>query len=77
MTKQDQEFQILFNEARIAGLQAGLASVPMPMAVVEHTNLLNDSSPVKRAWVVDDGVCGFAWITVRPANSTFVRSLEC
>ena len=47
------------------------------MHVVQHANPLDDSSPiVKRYAPVMDGVCGFAWVVVRPAGSSFGRWLR-
>ena len=63
MTKRNREFQILWNEARIAGLLAGAASVPIPMVISGYP-------------VVEGGVCGFAWIKIRPANSPFANWLK-
>lgn len=76
MTKQDKEFKILWNEARIAGLQAGAASTPIPMVVAQHSNVADDRSPVTQAFFVEGGVCGFATIRVRPANSAFANWLK-
>jgi len=60
------------------GQEAAFACNPTPMHVVEHVNPLDDSSPVaKRYAPVMGGVCGFAWVTVRPANSSFAKWLLC
>lgn len=65
MTKsQSNNFQIILNEARIAGIQAVQKAQVVPMVVSEHVNPLNDNSAVRRAWFVADGVCGFAWVKV-------------
>ena len=67
----------LYLKAHTAGVAAGSNHRPVPMVVVEHTNLLDDSSPVKRAYPpVTGGVCGFAWINVKPGTSTFARWLK-
>lgn len=59
----------LFADAHLAGMTAAMEHVPTPMLVVEHTNPLNDNSPIKRVYApVMDGVCGFAWIVIKPAN---------
>lgn len=76
MTKRDREFQILFNTARIAGLEAGQNAGVVPMVVQEHANMANDASPVVRQYFVEGGVCGFAWIKVRPANCPFANWLK-
>lgn len=57
-----QEFQDIVDKAYQAGIEAGKNAAPIPMYVVEN------GIPIDR---IDDGACGFAWITVRPANSSF------
>lgn len=68
--------EALYLKAYEAGAAAAAASVPTPMVVSEHANPLNDASPVKRSWFVSDGVCGFAWVKVRPGNSSFANWLK-
>lgn len=66
----------LHARAHAAGYAAGSDFTPTPMHVVEHSNPLDDSSPVKRDYgLYADGVCGFAWVNVRPGNSSFARWL--
>ena len=62
------EFKILFNEARMAGIKAVLECKVTPMIVQQHSNMADDSSPVTKSWFVEDGVCGFASINIRPGN---------
>jgi hypothetical protein len=59
----------LMREAHRAGMAAGRGSTPPTMIVRQHADPMNDRSPVDRAWVVPDGPCGFAWVTIRPAHS--------
>jgi hypothetical protein len=67
----------LYARAHAAGMAAGEAARPTPMVVTEHRNPLDDSSPVIRTYApVMSGVCGFAWVTVRPATSSFARYLK-
>lgn len=63
----------LYMKAHEAGRAAAAVKVPTPMVVSEHANPLNDASPVARQWVVAGGVCGFAWVKVRPGNSSFAN----
>jgi hypothetical protein len=58
----------LFAEAQTAGQTAALAHYPTPMIVEEHTDMLDDDSPVRESWHVPDGVCGVAWVTLHPGN---------
>jgi hypothetical protein len=76
MTKRDREFQVIYNEARIAGLEAGRTCGVVPMVVEQHANPANDASPVTQSWFVEGGVCGFAWIKIKPANSPFANWLK-
>jgi len=76
-TKRDQEFKKLYDAADRAGKEAADARVPVPMYVVERENPFDDNSAVKTAYPpVMGGVCGFAWVIVRPANSAFANYLR-
>jgi len=70
------KFEEILTEAHQAGLKAAREVMVSPMVVQEHENPADDSSAVKQQWVVPDGVCGFAWVTVRPANSSFGRYVK-
>mgnify|MGYP003132054271 CR=1 FL=1 len=64
----------LFSEAREAGLRAGNWLKPNPMVVGSPTTLLGDDIDYsKETYYVADGVCGFAWVTIRPGNSSIAR----
>lgn len=65
--RQKQDFEVLYHQAHTAGMDALNKCKPTPMIV------LDDSSPVQKQWFVREGVCGFAWIRVRPANCAFAR----
>ena len=60
-------------KAHAAGMAAGNAAQPTAMVVSEHANPLDDASAVRKQWFVADGVCGFAWVTIRPGTSSFAR----
>jgi hypothetical protein len=57
-------YEEAFSRAVSEGLQAGYDVMPTPMIVSGY-----EHQPVM------DGVCGFAWVTVRPGNSAFARWL--
>ena len=59
----------LMRKAHEAGMAAGKAAMPPTMIVSKHANPLDDSSRVVKEWIVPDGPCGFASVTIRPANS--------
>ena len=65
------DYAEIWAEAWTAGVMAGLACRPTPM-VVEH----HKSKALYVAEVVDDGMCGFAWVKVRPANGKMARWLK-
>lgn len=69
------KFEEVFKEATKAGLEAGTSGVVTPMVVTEHSNPLDDNSPARRQWIVSDGACGFAWVTIRPGNCSFAKWL--
>jgi len=62
-----QTFESLAKQAHAAGMAAGTACIPIPMGVGQP---MPDGS-VKLIEVVEDGACGFAWVTIRPGNSSF------
>ena len=77
MTTKERNYTVLYNEARIAGLEAVRKCTPTPMVVGEPTTLFgNDVDYSKKTYFVADGVCGFAWINVKPGNSPFANWLK-
>lgn len=56
----------LYARAHAAGMAAGEASVPQPMTVVGGG----------KRYHVAEGLCGFAWIKVKPATSSFAKWLK-
>lgn len=70
------DFQALYNSANQAGVAAAEKMVPQAMVVSQHSDVLNDASPVVKQWYVPDGVCGFAWVKVFPGNSPFANWLK-
>jgi hypothetical protein len=71
--KQGYEFENLYARAHAAGLAAGEAAIPTPMIVYEADGLSDRPRPGGNAWYVNEGACGFAWITIRPGNSPFAN----
>lgn len=62
MNKRDrarERFRLIFEMARIKGTEAARGMTPNPMIVSSDT----------QRWFVSEGACGFAWVTIRPANS--------
>lgn len=74
-TAKEAEYRHLYNQARIAGLEAVAALQVVPMVVNQHRDLLDDNSPITKQYYVADGVCGFAMIRIKPANCGFAQWL--
>ncbi len=68
---------ILFSEADKAGKAAVAATKVTPMIVGEAKGLLsNEIDYSKKTYFVEDGVCGFASVNVKPGNSKFAKFLK-
>jgi len=59
----DEAHSRLFTEAAQAGSDAGNAHEPRPMTIKGYAPITG-------------GVCGFAWVTIRPATSSFARWMK-
>jgi hypothetical protein len=71
------QYRALWKRAKEAGEAAAKACTPTPMIVGTPTHPLgNDIDPTKRVYYVPQGVCGFAWISIHPATSGFVRWMK-
>ncbi len=70
-TKQAEQ---LLRDAHTAGLLAGNDATPTPMTVGTPTTPLgNQIDYTKRTYYVSEGVCGFAWVVIRPGNCSLAR----
>lgn len=67
------DHETLYRLAHAAGMAAAERMTPTPMVVQEHASVGDDDSPVTRQWYVPSGVCGFAWVIVRPGTCSFAR----
>ena len=65
----------LYTQAHNAGNVAVTQTTVTPMIVSQQANPLNDSSETIKQWVVNDGVCGFASVIIKPATSKFAKFL--
>ena len=72
----DKDFRRIYDKADVAGMVAVNSCTPTPMVVQEHANMLDDNSPVAKQWIVAGGVCGFAWINIKPGNNRFCNWLK-
>jgi hypothetical protein len=70
------DWKALYESAHEAGLEAVKRATPTPMVVYESVGLSDTPKPGGKSWVVPSGLCGFAWINIRPATSSFVKYLK-
>lgn len=69
-------FEAIYNKAHEAGLAAGNGSKPQPMIVGQSSTIFgSDIDYSKPTYFVEDGVCGFAWVNIRPGTSSFAKYL--
>jgi hypothetical protein len=68
-------FEKIWAEATEAGRKAVAACTPRPM-VVSEVGLDDKPYPGSKSYFVEDGVCGFAWVMVRPATTAFAKWLK-
>ena len=72
-----QEFEDIFQKAAKAGIEAATECTPSPMTVGHAKSPLSDEiDPTKPVYHVADGVCGFAWINIKPGNCKFANWLK-
>ena len=58
-------------------MSAGNKCKPTPMIVGTPTTPLGDDIDYeKETWYVGDGVCGFAWVNIKPARGKFVTWMK-
>ena len=69
------QLEAIYSEAHYKGNAAVQMTTVTPMVVQQRENPLNDESKVVRQYLVNDGVCGFASVTVKPANCKFAKFL--
>lgn len=65
----------MWNEAQEAALKAFDDCIPTPM-VVGQSSLFSGGIIPGTEEVVPDGVCGFAWINIKPARGPLVKFLK-
>jgi hypothetical protein len=65
---------ILLNAIGVA-IREAESITPTPMMVAQHTNPLDDHSPVDKAWYVSEGVCGFGYVLVPDARKRVTKEL--
>ncbi len=72
MKNTPENFQRLYDAADKAGREAATACTPTPMRVG-----VGEGANFRQTYpTVADGVCGFAWVKIKPATSSFCRWLK-
>lgn len=61
-------YEGLYRKAMAAAQEASDQAIPTPMVVREGSS--------GRSWHVAEGLCGFAWVSIRPATRPFARFLK-
>ena len=69
-------FQESYDVAFFMATEAGNKKQPQPMVVSRHKNMADDNSPIVKEWTVPEGVCGFAWVEIKPANCKLANWLK-
>ena len=69
------QLEAIYSEAHYKGNAAVQMTTVTPMVVQQRENPLNDDSQLVRQYIVNDGVCGFASVNVKPANCKFAKFL--
>jgi hypothetical protein len=67
---------VLYAAAHDAGNAAVQSTTIAPMIVQQRANPLDDGSALVKQYYVEDGVCGFASIVVKPAHCAFAKYLK-
>jgi hypothetical protein len=73
--ERDAAFKKLINDLALTAEVAYTLCTPAPMAVYETAGLSDAPKPGGRSWYVSEGVCGFAWVVIKPATSSFAKYL--
>lgn len=65
----------LYLEACKNAMEAGKNLQPTPMRVV-RVGLDDQPLPNEEPSIIMEGLCGFAWVTIRPARGAFVQFMK-
>jgi hypothetical protein len=66
----------IYSEAVDAALKAAANVNPVPMGVVEVNPLTREPIPGGHRSIVNEGLCGFGWVNIKPARGKFVKYLK-
>lgn len=67
----------IWEEALKAAQDASQSAIPVPMVVGTPTTMFgNDIDRSKPMFYESEGLCGFAWVRIKPARGKFVKYLK-
>lgn len=67
----------IHNDCHAAGIAAGIKCRPIPMMVGEAKSIFsNEIDYTKQTYLLDEGACGFAWVTIHPGNSKLANAYK-
>ena len=69
-------YQSIYDEAHNAGMKALQASTPTPMVVYDADPRTGAPVAGGKQYYESEGACGFAWVNIRPASTSFSRYLS-
>ena len=71
------DYAELYGRAHSAGLAAATNTTPRPMMVGKAVSLFsNEIDKNEPVHIINDGVCGFAEVVIKPGNSRFANWLK-
>lgn len=70
------DFNDIFSEAQIAALSAFHEHTPQPVVFGQAQDLFSNKIIAGTEELVTDGVCGFAWVNIKPARGPLVKWLK-
>lgn len=68
-------FKSLYAQADAAGRKA-VADLKVTPMVLQEVDIFDKPYAGSKTYFVEDGACGFAWVTIRPANCAFAKWLR-
>lgn len=65
----------IFKKAHAEAMKAVEKLNVIPMIAQIRANPFDDSSKILNEYYIADGVCGFAWVIIKPSNCKFAKFL--
>jgi len=70
-------YSLIHEDCHAAGLAAGIKAETNAMIVGSPKSLLdNEIDYTKKTYLLDEGPCGYAWVTIRPGNSKLANAYK-